>query len=397
MPIVKISAINVALYLFICLNPYIKWLLPNELFYGFFILTTISLTFLIKKNVKNGIFINYQKKQIVFYLFIFIIYFTTPVFHDLRWGHMVWQIPFLLILFYDDIIITRGYFYFKKIMVWIAIFALIFWVLKLLHIPIPYFSYKPSFRYNPDDYYRIYGPVISLYSEDIAVGELRITGVFAEPGHYGIYLGLLLAIEKFNFKNIENKILLITGVLTFSTAFFGILVLGYIHHLIKERRITKNIILPFILIVVITVIAGDVIKELTYGRVLKDVDTKNNAIMSIVDSRISERFLTDFDDFSKTSKVFTGLGYFDQEDIPTTNWRGLIYRFGIIGLFIILLLIIFIIRRVDILYALLLFSIAILILSHRSYLLYTPSIYVLLFMATSVNLQQDISKNSIIV
>ena len=55
MPIVKISAINVALYLFICLNPYIKWLLPNELFYGFFILTTISLTFLIKKNVKNGI------------------------------------------------------------------------------------------------------------------------------------------------------------------------------------------------------------------------------------------------------------------------------------------------------------------------------------------------------
>ena len=136
---------------------------------------------------------------------------------------------------------------------------------------------------------------------------------------------------------------------------------------------------------------------MTYGRVLKDVDTKNNAIMSIVDSRISERFLTDFDDFSKTSKVFTGLGYFDQEDIPTTNWRGLIYRFGIIGLFIILLLIIFIIRRVDILYALLLFSIAILILSHRSYLLYTPSIYVLLFMATSVNLQQDISKNSIIV
>ena len=56
----------------------------------------------------------------------------------------------------------------------------------------------------------------------IGGGLERICGVFAEPGHFGIYLGLMLAIEKFNFYEKRNLLLLITGFLTFSTAFYGI-------------------------------------------------------------------------------------------------------------------------------------------------------------------------------
>ena len=79
---------------------------------------------------------------------------------------------------------------------------------------------------------------------------------------------------------------------------------------------------------------------------------------------------------------YLGLGY-SNLNLATTNWRGMIFRFGIIGLLIILFLFLTIVRRVDTLYAIILFSIAVLILAHRSYLLYTPGLYLLLYLASS--------------
>lgn len=124
--------------------------------------------------------------------------------------------------------------------------------------------------------------------------------------------------------------------------------------------------------------------QLLFGRVLYNENTQINSITDVVESRISERYIEDFQEFSQTSDLFFGLGYYVQESIPTTNWRGVIYRFGVIGLFIILILLLAIVNRTNFTYALLLFSIAILILSHRSYFLYTPAVYVLFFIASTL-------------
>lgn len=392
MKIVKMATINVALYVFIALNPYLKWIFPNEVFYSFFLFTTVTLSFLLLTKVRYGIFIDRSKRFIVGYLLIYVIYFTLPLFHEMRWGHFFWYMPFLFILFYNDIIVKDSYLILKKIFVFVTVFSLLFWILNIFKIPIPYYSFYPDFRVNSTDYYRIYGPAISLYNGNLPVGGLfgieRITGVFAEPGHFGIYLGIILAIEKFDITIRENQIILITGILTFSTAFYAIVLLGVVYRFYIDKKISKSFInalaIIFIVIGLGFYFSGEGFKQLVYGRVLGADNSEVSDVTDIVENRVSDKFIDEFNDFAKTPNVIYGLGYNNLETVPSTNWRGLIYRFGIVGFSIMLLFIYSIVRRFDIGTGLLFFSIAILVISHRSYLFYTPTLYLLFFLATSI-------------
>jgi hypothetical protein len=388
MSVKKVAALNIGLFAFFSLNPYFKWLIPSTFFYSFFIISTITITHLYALKIKSEIKLRKGKLAVIAILLIFMTYFTLPIVHEMRWGHFLWFIPFILILFYQDDIVHSGYLVLKNIMVWFAIFSLVFWVLNFINLPIPYYSYYPDFRHNSLDYYRVYGFSISLYRGSYAVGEMfgieRLTGVFAEPGHFGIYLGYILAIERFNLNERKNKILLTSGILTFSTAFLGILFLGLVYRLFKEKRISRTIFYPFILFLVISIIgyliAGVNIKNLILGDFFNNQNTITNPI-GIVDSRVSNNFLSDFQFFGKTSTIFTGFGYAGT-DLATTNWRGLVFRFGIIGISIIIMLIITIIRKLPFTYFLLLIAVSLLVLSHRSYLFYTPGFYILLYFAS---------------
>jgi len=391
----KLVIYNIALYTFISLNPYIRWLLPNELFYFFFIASTFFLAFFLEGRYYSQFDFSRKKQIIAIYAIIFIIHFTTPIIHDLRIGHLLWITPFLIIIFYKDKTIYDSYKILKKIMVWVAVASVVYWFLNLLSVPLPYLTFTPDHRQNPDDYYRIFGLVIGLYRGDVPVGQLialeRLTGVFAEPGHFGIYIGLLLAIEKFNVEKWDNKALLLAGLLTFSTAFYGILIMILIYRLIKDRRINKEIrhsIFAFLVFLLLgTVYKGSAFYELFLGDVFSDNDTFVLNPLELTDSRVSEDFITNFDSFSNTADFLFGYGYsdLDSSTIRTTNWRGLVFRFGVIGISIIISFFIAIIRRTDMVYGILLFSIALLVLLHRSYLLYTPWMYILLYMATAID------------
>jgi hypothetical protein len=393
MKLQRYAALNIALFAFISLNPYIRWIIPNEFFYGFFLVSTFILSLQLNSKIRGGIITNISKLLVALFLLIFIVYFTTSLVHSFRWGHFLWFIPFLMIVFYNDAIIERGYVYLRTIMVWIAIFALIVWVLKLVNFPLPYYSYIPEFRYNPADYYRIYGPAISLYRGSFAVGEFygfeRITGVFAEPGHFGIYIGLIIAIERFKFSIRRNQILFIAGIMTFSSAFYAIISLGFIYQVIMDKKVTKRILYPFVIIIFFAGLGllaePEGFRELTYGRTLGRLGQEKINPANIIDSRVSEMFVYEFEQFAKTPKLFTGQGMIDEGGQFVTNWRGLIFRFGIIGLSIIILLVISIAKRTHFIFALLLLSISVLIISHRSYLLYNPSIYILIFFAAIAN------------
>lgn len=392
MTIQKAAALNIALYIFISLNPYIRWILPNELFYIFFTFTTILITGLLNSHVRNSLNITSYRLQILFIFLIYILYFTSPLFHELRWGHMVYPLPFLFILFYNNKIIQNGYLFLKKIFIWISVFSLIVWLLSLLNVPIPYYSYDPDFRIHATDNYRIYGLAVSLYTGDLPTGGImgfeRITGVFAEPGHFGIYLGLILAIEKFNFNSRSNKILLTTGILTLSTAFYGILFMGIVFRVILERKIPKNVLyvtLIFILLISIgSLLFGDAATELILGDLIKSSDTVKTDAFDVVDSRVNDRFKEEFNYFVYSNNFYFGLGYSSDMELAVTNWRGLIFRFGLVGLIIIISLILVIAKNASLLYGFLLIGISLLILSHRSYFFYSPAIFLLLFLAVTI-------------
>lgn len=388
MTLSKGVSLNLSLYAFILCNPYLKWVLSNELLGLFFLVTSSLLTIILI--YKNRI-IQESKRNLIFIVFLlYILYFSTPIIHDVRLGQLVWSIPFVYSLYYNKEIIYNSFTFLKKIFYWISIFALIFWVLNMIHIPIPYYKFVPDFRYNSNDYYKIYGLAISLYSGNLPVGGEfgieRITGVFAEPGHFGIYLGLLLAGDNFDFNNKDNKVLIAAGFLTFSTAFYSIILLGIIYYLFIEKKFYKKINkIIFIIALAIGVgisIWGEAFTELILGRVLYDKNSEVKSIEEIVDSRISNKYIEDFTYFVKSDNVYFGMGYYDIQEMPTTNWRGLIYRFGITGLVLLFILVLVIIKTSDIKFSFILTIIFIIILSHRSYLLYTPCIYFLIYLSS---------------
>ena len=397
MTLKKAAEINIALYAFVAMNPFFRWVLPNELFYALFLGTTIVITSLLIIYCPRLIGYNNSYKKIVLtYLVLFILYMASPIIHDARWGHLLWYIPLILIVSYDDTLIVNSYHILRKIIVWISIFSLIILFIKEIGISLPYIKLDVDFRYSPLDNYRCYGPIVSLYrggSPFEVFGIERICGAFAEPGHFGIYLGLILVIEKFDFSKFYNKILLIAGLFTFSTAFYGILFLGLIYFAFVKRSDAKYWV-SIIGLTFLIVLFWDYLNEFLFNSSVNALEDMAN----VADNRVSDQFIETFDVFIESPDALLGVGYYttyyNDVKLAITNWRGFVFSFGFVGLILIITLPIIIIRRTkSVLYQLLMFGTFLIVFLHRSYLLYNPWMYILLYFAVTLDCYNNRIKN----
>ena len=376
---IKLISVNLGLLLFFALHPYPRWFMPEGLFQIVFLFTTTISSIELRRSI--GICIA---------AVTFLLFFTTPIVHDFRIGHFAYFLIFIQIIFFNDIIFYNSYKFLKKLFIIISVFAIVFWVLNAMGVPLIYYKCTPAFRTESVlDNYRIYGPVLSLYRGNMPIGGgiERICGVFAEPGHFGIYIGLMLAIEKFNFYEKRNFLLLITGFLTFSTAFYGIFCLGVLYKLLKYKRITTDIIriVAVLFFTAITLLFfSDRFVETIYGRVVENKREEVSGVVDLLDNRVPDSHITKFESFIHSHDALVGLGY-DNDEMVGTNWRGVVYRFGIIGTVIMLLLIFSIARKGSMKYGFLLAAIALLIVAHRAYLMFSPAIYMMLLTAVYVN------------
>ena len=376
---IKLISVNLGLLLFFALHPYPRWFMPEGLFQIVFLFTTTISSIELRRNIRKGLVVDKYRIGICIAAVTFLLFFTTPIVHDFRIGHFAY-----FLIFYNS------YKFLKKLFIIISVFAIVFWVLNAMGVPLIYYKCTPAFRTESVlDNYRIYGPVLSLYRGNMPIGGgiERICGVFAEPGHFGIYIGLMLAIEKFNFYEKRNLLLLITGFLTFSTAFYGIFCLGVLYKLLKYKRITTDIIriVAVLFFTAITLLFfSDRFVETIYGRVVENKREEVSGVVDLLDNRVPDSHITKFESFIHSHDALVGLGY-DNDEMVGTNWRGVVYRFGIIGTVIMLLLIFSIARKGSMKYGFLLAAIALLIVAHRAYLMFSPAIYMMLLTAVYVN------------
>ncbi len=372
---------NTVLFSFISMNPHFRWMVGSEVYYVLFFVTTLFL-FIAGQFLEGNYFIlDSYRKRVLLVLGIFISVFTLPLFHEFRVGHFIWFVTFMMITLYKADVLRESYKWLRDILVVISIFALIVWFLSILSFPLPYLSFQPEFRSNPNDWYKVYGPVIGLYTGETPRGGLgfeRITGAFLEPGHFGIYLGLFLACEKLKLSDKKNIILLITGILTFSTAFLGILAIIILYRLITERKIEKNIVrligVMLVILLVGVVISPDKFFYGLFGRVL-EYSTDSN----VIDDRVTDRFINHYKYFLTSPQVLTGFGY-NIELLHITNWRALVIRYGVIGGIVMLFMITVFVSKLKLKDAILLFAILLLIVLHRSYLMIRPTYFILIFL-----------------
>ena len=71
---------------------------------------------------------------------------------------------------------------------------------------------------------------------------------------------------------------------------------------------------------------------------LKIKERKYLVWLILLDNRVPDSHITKFESFIHSHDALVGLGY-DNDEMVGTNWRGVVYRFGIIGTVIMLLLI----------------------------------------------------------
>ena len=157
-------------------------------------------------------------------LFIPIIYWFFTNFNT--YAKASWSIVLLfeLILFccLPRNLQERIYSAYRKYIVLMALVGVICYFAFVFGIPLPHKTVAYYSQWQQDASYITYG-VSYLYST--SAGILRLCGLFNEPGYLGTIIALILCTDKFAANKKENIVLLTAGILTFSAAFFAIVLI----------------------------------------------------------------------------------------------------------------------------------------------------------------------------
>jgi len=369
------------MYALIGLNPFPRWLIPNEPIYIFFVVST----FIISLNIKL------VKNRYRWYAFCsmiaYICYITLPVFeiYSFRVGHFLWYMPLLAILFYESWIHNEAFKKLKTIITFLSFCSILVWFIRTLGFSLPYFEIYNNAK--PDCVYRLYGLVLSIYRHGAPIqtgtgGIERVCGPFAEPGHFAIILGMVLLLSNMNFENKGNRIMLTAGLLTFSPVFYFLMFIGLLYRLTNAKKIGTStfhiaiFMVLFIVIVSSNTYIGDQIRYVAYER---HFGGKQNPI-EVLDDRVTEQFMIIYNHFLLSGPVFTGYGFESGAvtDFIPSNYRSYIYKFGYIGVVIWLIFAISLFSNLDKIKFTVFMIAFISVMAHRYQFALYPAVYILI-------------------
>ena len=193
--------------------------------------------------------------------------------------------------------------------------------------------------YTRVDYYSIN---VSAYYVDyifsilcLGIFDIRLCGLFNEPGYLGTIVALILIIEDCNLKKVGNVIMLLAGVLTFSLAFYVLLIIYFLMRMIKN-----------VTTVIITVCAFALIFNYIQNTQFEDPQVqylvnrfkfdKTTGEMS-GDNRTSYDFELAYQRMIDDGDLLLGKGSDSMEGkfTATSSYKALIYKHGLIGFIVI--------------------------------------------------------------
>lgn len=214
--------------------------------------------------------------------------------------------------------------------------GIIIWILTNLGISLPYqvLQTEHAGKAAIGIYYQKYFGSAFLYSPYDKL--IRLNAVYDEPGVVGTFSSLFLIADDFRFKDrFRNIIILIGGVLSFSLAFYVIVVVGIIIKLFQKGFFKFSVVLIIALVLfqnLITMKTDNVIIREFFQTRFQVTDGSLAG-----DNRANESFNYEFDEFihDDLSKVLFGYGVDASNDNPymygNYTYKMLIYDFGITG------------------------------------------------------------------
>ncbi len=234
---------------------------------------------------------------------------------------------------------VKSYIYFTNAFVVLLIVPIIIYFLVHIGISIPYTTIisPEDLKASSGIYYRIY-PLASQWMGQwsTAYYSLRMCGIYNEPGVVGTFCALLLCGDNFRLKNnYKNIILLVGGILSFSLAFYAIILVYFFCKVASIKQKYALMIIIFILAYVVFLnIHFDNYAITRFQERLQFTSTGlsgNNRTNAAYDS-IFNRF---FEQDIITILLGKGNGAIEgimvDQIVDGASYKNLIYDFGILG------------------------------------------------------------------
>lgn len=374
---------NTTIYVVTLLSPFFSWFINQFVINSFFIATTFGL---LAHSANHYYYqLNRTRGSMIAGLLLFTIYMYTPFMgHHFSLARIMQLLPMTVILCLSGGILREVYNKVWWFFVVVSFFSLIVFFLGLLGLNLPYIPISAAHRSYVMDYYRLYGIVVELFRGDIPISGTqisRICGPFAEPGHFGIYLGFVLLAENLNLKKRGNVFMLIAGIFTFSPAFYFLLIIAIIKEwfsvklrLNYSKALTALLIGFFVYFLLSDHSLAEQFRFLAFERSFGDIER------SVLDDRVGEHFLIAYSTFKSSDSFLTGVGRHEALQINTpSNYRTFIYTYGLLGLGFLGLFIVTILQKLK-KRDFVLFFIAILgVFAHRFWMFVSVPIVGLLF------------------
>jgi hypothetical protein len=318
------------------LGPYFIW--NSDLFKVYSILALVPGVFYFLK--QNSI----KKKSIYLFVYFLLVLFTLNFSSN---GFIFYISPSILLISLFLLISNeqkiRVYHVFFNLFTLSLIPGLALFLLSLLGIDFPWESLEIINGVKGENgwFYRNYWGAVVLSSQifNTGIGEIyRFSAIYDEPGVVGTVSALLLVANGFKLETIRSKIILISGMISFSLAFY---VLITIYIFLKRPILIVKLIMP--ILVVIFMIYGELkdntlMERYLFDRIEQAIDDPQSK-----DNRVSSCFQSKFDSFIQYGDIYTGNGANAHSDsgCSVSSYITIIYNHGYIGFILIIIFFIF--------------------------------------------------------
>ncbi|WP_035337077.1 hypothetical protein, partial [Dokdonia sp. PRO95] len=366
------------LILFVILNPFIMWVI-SPLYINICLLGSsfLALFYL----ASSGLIVITIKRLMFFFLgLIFTLYITTKfILPESNIGKLIHFSLMLGIFFYPSNLLFKVFVKFRKALIFFCYVSVIIFFITLIGIELPYYKIDAFslVMKSLNAYYRLYGVVVSSTNTVYDLGSftiMRVCGPFLEPGHFAIYIGFTMILEKFFFNRINN-IFIIASLLTFSPSiiFFFALLFAYHNYYAFNLKSFLTYSLIAMSISLLTVSISTVVQEqLLYLLVGRNLESSDNGggLTELLDDRAGKQALVAYRQYVRTDESLFGKGVKYLENFGVlSDYRGLIFKFGYIGFsLVILLYLVILFSGTSQKMKLMLLAISFIIILHRSWM-----------------------------
>lgn len=254
-----------ALLAFLSIYPYFIWGYYGQAIIGVFFIFIFSQLLVFNK-------INTNKNTILSFAFIFSLYIMYEV-KNLELTTLLWGLIIAYFSVSSNVEIVKSFRILQKLITYTLLPGAMLWLFHILignNSVLHFFTLQPFNPVKQEYQIEFYSYIVSIIPNyDVPSGFYRFLGIFEEPGVIGTVSALMLIADKINLKVNKNKLLFLYGVISFSLAFYGIIILYTVFFKIRKLKNVLIIIL-FLLSVSSYVISNEFFKELIISRLAID-------------------------------------------------------------------------------------------------------------------------------